>query len=134
MAAAVAWSAARARSREQRDLAFAATIVAMLLASPVTWDHSLLMLVVPVAIVWYYVARKVDSQLLLAAILFIPGFVPAYHVWRLLLEPTALPVMNRLADPWRSITALAIVTYCLLGILALALFSPLSHEERNEPA
>jgi Glycosyltransferase family 87 len=123
LTAAVARSAWRAKSREQRDLAFAAAVVAMLLVSPVTWDHSLLLLLVPVAILWYHIAKTAESQLLLAALLFVPTFVPACRLWQLMLEPVSLPVMNRLADPWRSVVALAIVTYCLLGLAALALFS-----------
>jgi hypothetical protein len=133
LTAAVAWSSWRANSRPRRDLAFAAAVVAMLLVSPVTWDHSLLILLVPVAILWYYVARSIESQLLLAALLYVPAFVPAVHLWRLLLEPTSLAVMNRLADPWHCVVALAIVTYCLLGLVALALFSPVARDDRDVP-
>jgi hypothetical protein len=47
------------------------------------------------------------------------------------LEPASLPVLNRVADPWQSLTALAIVTYCLLGLMALALFSPAAGKQPN---
>lgn len=40
----------RARTREDRDAAFAMAIAAMLLVSPVTWDYSLPLLLVPLAI------------------------------------------------------------------------------------
>jgi Glycosyltransferase family 87 len=122
IAAAVGWGAWRAQHRAQRDLAFAACVVGMLLVSPITWDHSLLMLIVPVCIVWYYLGTTARSQLLLGGLLFVPSFVPAFHLWRLFLGPAALPVMERLADPWKSVTILAIVTYCLLGLLAMALW------------
>jgi hypothetical protein len=39
------------QTRSQRDLAFAITMTAMLLVSPVTWDVSLLLLLVPIAII-----------------------------------------------------------------------------------
>jgi hypothetical protein len=122
LVAAVGWRAWRATTLEERDLSFAAAVVAMLLVSPVTWDHSLLLLVLPVSILWYYLAQTASTQLLLAALLVVPAFVPAMQVWELLLEPAWLPVMQRVADPSRSVVALALVTYCLLGLAAFALF------------
>jgi hypothetical protein len=41
----------KARTREQRDFGFAAVITAMLLVSPVTWDFSLPLLLVPVVLI-----------------------------------------------------------------------------------
>jgi alpha-1,2-mannosyltransferase len=40
----------RARTPEQRDVAFAAAVSAMLLVSPVTWDISMLLLLLPIAV------------------------------------------------------------------------------------
>jgi alpha-1,2-mannosyltransferase len=47
----VATLAYGARTRGQRDFAFASVITAMLLVSPVTWDFSLPLLLVPVALI-----------------------------------------------------------------------------------
>ena len=46
----VASAACRARRRDQRDLAFAMAVTAMLLVSPITWDYSLPLLLVPLAV------------------------------------------------------------------------------------
>jgi hypothetical protein len=46
----VAVSAYRAQKPAQRGLAFAATVIAMLLVSPVTWDFSLPLLLVPIVL------------------------------------------------------------------------------------
>jgi hypothetical protein len=46
----VATLAYRARTLAQRDLAFALAVTAMLLASPVTWDITLVLLLVPIAV------------------------------------------------------------------------------------
>jgi hypothetical protein len=48
--AVVAAAAYRARTRDQGDLAFALTATAMLLVSPITWDYSLPLLLVPLAV------------------------------------------------------------------------------------
>jgi len=128
---AVGWSAWRAESRERRDLAFAAAVVAMLLVSPVTWDHSLLLLLLPVAILWFYLANSIQSQLLLAGLLFVPTFVPANNLWELLLQPASLRMTQPLANLWESVVALAVVTYCLLGLAALAVFSPVRRDDQD---
>jgi hypothetical protein len=119
----VFWRSWWAQRGAERDLAFAAATIAMLLVSPVTWDHSLLLLLLPVAIVWYYQAGSLTMQALLAALLLVPGYIPACHLWQLLLEPASLPVLSRVADPATAVFGLALVTYCLLGLVALALFN-----------
>ena len=47
-----AWLTLRARTSPQRDLAWAAATIAMMLVSPVTWDHYFLMLALPFSILW----------------------------------------------------------------------------------
>jgi hypothetical protein len=47
----VASLAYRAKTLAQRDLAFSAAVTAMLLASPVAWDITLLLLLVPIAVI-----------------------------------------------------------------------------------
>jgi hypothetical protein len=42
----------RAQSRYERDHAFATCITAMLLVTPIVWDHYLLLLLLPVALLW----------------------------------------------------------------------------------
>lgn len=46
----VAWLAWRAADRGRRDRAFAAAVAAMVLVSPVSWSHSLVLLVIPVGL------------------------------------------------------------------------------------
>jgi hypothetical protein len=52
VAAVVAFCAARARSRSAADLAFGVALVGMLLVSPITWEHYLLLLPLPLAVLW----------------------------------------------------------------------------------
>jgi hypothetical protein len=42
----------RARSRAEKDQAFGLTVIAMLLVSPITWNHYLLLLLIPLAVTW----------------------------------------------------------------------------------
>ena len=49
---AIGWVVLRSRLRLERDLAFAITMTGMLLVSPVSWDHYLLLLTPVLAISW----------------------------------------------------------------------------------
>ncbi|MGC8642088.1 MAG: glycosyltransferase family 87 protein, partial [Isosphaeraceae bacterium] len=50
--AALAWAVRRDATGRKSDLTFALAVVAMLLVSPICWDHYLLLLLVPLAVVW----------------------------------------------------------------------------------
>jgi hypothetical protein len=50
--AVLSWIVLRARSCVETDQAFGLTIIAMLLVSPITWDHYLLLLLIPLAVMW----------------------------------------------------------------------------------
>ncbi|MDA1055138.1 MAG: glycosyltransferase family 87 protein [Planctomycetota bacterium] len=65
--AVVTW---HARSETARDHAFALTVTAMLLLSPVTWEHYFLMLLLPLAMLW-----KDDRRTFIARCVFVIAFV-----------------------------------------------------------
>jgi Glycosyltransferase family 87 len=73
VSAIVAVQAYLARTAAQRDLAFSAAITAMLLVSPVTWDFSLPLLLVPIATItqraWIERAHCVIAALLTTLII-----------------------------------------------------------------
>ncbi len=53
----------QARTRSQQDLAFAAVVTAMLLVSPVTWDNSLPLLLMPIAVLARMPAGRIGCRL-----------------------------------------------------------------------
>lgn len=83
----VATAVHRARTLEQRDLAFATAVSAMLLVSPVTWDVSMLFLLLPIAVL----ARAAGASrgmavalLLVFVVVWLPqrqlvGLIPGAH-------------------------------------------------------
>jgi hypothetical protein len=106
----------RARTRSQQDLAFAAVVTAMLLVSPVSWDISLPLLLVPIAVLGRSASRPrwMPAAFLLAlALVWMPQLLPtkvapgAHSVravsWAFVLGPPSLK------------------SYALLGLLALEL-------------
>jgi len=117
----------RARTLTERDLAFATTVTAMLLVSPVTWDHSLLLLLVPIAVI----ARSAEKSR------WIPAALPLILAIDWIPENT----LRELAKAGRSFTVIpwtfmlgapSLKFYALLGIFALGIAS-LRTEEANIP-
>src|SRR5262249_12406927 len=117
VAALVAAAALRARGRAGRDHAFGLSVTAMLLASPITWDHYFLLLLLPAALLaatrprprprWY-------AFLACLAVLWLPPEL--YHL-------VAGLRSSGLAQPWQTVTTLALQTYALLGLFVLGLVS-----------
>jgi hypothetical protein len=62
------WVVSRARTQTERDLSFGLTVTAMLLISPITWDHYLLLLMIPLAIAWIQLPPSQGFRLLFLAI------------------------------------------------------------------
>jgi Glycosyltransferase family 87 len=124
----VATVAHRARSLTEQDLAFATTVTAMLLVSPVTWDHSLPLLLVPIAVI----ARSAGkSQWILAALLLILAidWIPQHVL-------TGLAQAGRSFNtfPWTfMLGAPSLKFYALLGTFALGIAAHRAEQEKEGP-
>ena len=105
-----------ARTHVQRELAFASVVTAMLLVSPVTWDTSLPLLLIPIAVI----ANSVGSSRWMAAALVLILMVlwmPQVVLTRLALAGHSIRVAN-----WAfMLGAPSLKFYALLGIFALGL-------------
>jgi alpha-1,2-mannosyltransferase len=97
------------------DRIFAVTMLAMLLLSPVTWSHYLVLLWLPAAILWPSIAAR-------------RSFLVVYGVCIVAFWPTPLPLWKAalgwpdgVAAPWQTLTILAYPTYALLGLWVVAI-------------
>jgi hypothetical protein len=108
------WHVFVARGRAASpDLSFAACVCLMLLACPITWNQSLLLAVLPAAILWE-TAGDLAGRLALAFCTAVVWAHPAaVWQWRLGIQPPYGP-----AD---SVTYLAVKTYAVLGLYLLTL-------------
>jgi hypothetical protein len=106
----------QARTSAQRDIAFASVVIAMLLVSPVTWDYSLPLLLVPIAVIAKSTGRSHWMPFALMLILLVV-WMPQLVWTKLALGGRSLPVA-----PWHfMLGAPSIKFYALLGIFALGL-------------
>jgi hypothetical protein len=120
----------RARSRSERDWAFATCITAMLLVTPIVWDHYFLLLLLPVALLWTGLPRSGPARCDFRLILFVLWVTPSlwFHIF---LGVNRITWTQATALPWQTLTALSFQTYALLGLLMLGLRGP---RKGDEPA
>ncbi len=131
----LAWLVWRARSRVESDLAFGLTIIAMLLVSPITWDHYLLLLTIPLAVMW---TRLPQSNLVRT--LFLITLIPIWMEYLPLFD-ALIPggYKHGIAYPIHTICLLSYQCYALLMLFALIAAmslpksapAPLRGEERS---
>ena len=128
--AAVVFVVRRARSQSERDHAFAICITAMLLVTPIVWDHYFVLLLLPIALLWTSLPTSGPARWDFRLVLFILWMPPSLW-WKIFLGPDRITWTHSTALPWQTLTALSFQTYALLGLFALGLVSP---RNGNEPA
>jgi hypothetical protein len=113
--ASLAWIVRRATTPGQRDLAFGLTLTAMLLVSPITWDHYLLLLLVPIAVTWAHLPRSTAARALFAVILV--AFWSSPSIIQDLMIPRGKS--HGIADPLQTVTLLSYQCYALIALFGL---------------
>jgi hypothetical protein len=111
----------QARSRNACDLGFGLSIIGMLLVSPITWDHYLLLLALPLVLLW---RRLPASELVRGAFWFIVVIVwlPPQRIMEhlmILMDVEQRPEVGWIATPWETLTALSVHCYALVGLFGL---------------
>jgi hypothetical protein len=125
--AVVAALAYRAKTPAGRDLAFGLTVTAMLLVSPITWDVSLVFLLVPIAVIARASGRSQwmpATLILLLAVLWFPQHT--------LVALASMICPCRLASPAYMLGAPSVKFYALLVTFALGLAAFRAEEEQHE--
>ncbi len=111
-------------ARGDADLAYALTMLAMLLAGPITWDHTLLLLALPLALLWRRLSPGGwgrEGLGLLVAVLWLEPYRVMEHVLILMDAEYDFGGRNWVATPWATATALTAPCYAILAVFALAL-------------
>ena len=101
-----------ARTRSDLDQAFGLLVMATILVSPIAWDHYLLLLIVPLAIMWVHLERS-GSVRWIWMLMVITLFPPPGLLWKYLI-PGTWPHVT--ATPLYVLTALSFQFYTLLGL------------------
>ena len=107
------------------DRAFALTMIGMLLVSPITWDHYLLLLALPVAVLWQHLSRGGmgrEVMVLLLTVLCFPSGMVMEHVM-ILIDASHPPNAygHWIATTLETLTALSVPCYALVGLFVLTM-------------
>lgn len=120
------------RAPKDADLGFALCVVAMLLVSPITWDHYLLLLALPVAVLWQRLPQGGYGRETLMVCLFILCWEPAMvaeHGLILLDAERSRAAREWIATPLVTLTALSVMCYALMAIFLLGIMQSCRRKE-----
>ena len=126
--AAAAWKCWKAQNLAERDLAFGTCIIAMLLVSPITWDHYFLMLVLPLATLWKLVPPAPWRRAMILGAIIVLTTVYAKWIWDAAipgvgecpLRPGDVPSV---VTPLQTLTVISYPFYTLMALFVFALLS-----------
>jgi hypothetical protein len=113
----VAQRCRRAVTRNQRDHALGLAVIGLLLASPITWQHYLIMLLLPLAVAT--ASPRHWAALIAYRACFVVFWLPLNYFAALTMGPAALSqfIEGRSflppAQPWQVVLGIAIPTYAL---------------------
>src|SRR5262249_40282699 len=118
----LAWTIWRSQTPARLDLAFGLALTAMLLVSPICWDHYFLLLLLPWVLVWRGLRRSALARglFLLLSIAFWAPLDDLYMVAIPVTEDHGRLVWDAPA-PWQTLTVLSFQCYALLGLFVLLL-------------
>ena len=123
---AVTWLAGRraylATSDAEQDIAISMCVAAMLLVSPITWDHYFVILVPFIAVIWKHADSS--SRVALFVLILLLFTVRPTWIWdvapggrELALRPGDVPAVG---ETWHVLTVLSYQFYCLVALLLIA--------------
>jgi hypothetical protein len=120
----VAWKCLKAKSQGDCDLAFGLCIVAMLLVSPITWDHYFLLLLLPLAILWKVSPATMLNRCAILAAAVVLSSDPKL-IWDATIPGDGELVFTAdqiasVAQPWHTLTVVSYQFYALLALFVFA--------------
>ena len=123
--AVTAWTVravSRVSRRDTSDLAFSLCVIAMLIVSPITWDHYSVLLILPLIIAWQAERESPIARGILATILVLLLTISPYWIWHARgLGSTDVRLVPFPAEPVYVLTIISYPFYALLGFYLLVL-------------
>ncbi|MCL4203368.1 MAG: DUF2029 domain-containing protein [Pirellulaceae bacterium] len=120
-----AWKCWTSYSPAQRDIAFAVCILAVMLVSPITWDHYFLILILGWAILWRHLSRRLaDRTALLTSIIVLATLRPRW-IWDATIPGPGELVYFGDAEPSVALPVhvLTVISYQFYMLVALFLYA-----------
>jgi hypothetical protein len=103
------------RDDQDDDRAFALTVTAMLLVSPITWDHYATLLLLPLALAWTRLTAATVARITFLTLGLVLWMKPEDLHHAFIIGGTK----SVIATPWQTLCILSLHCYALLGLFAL---------------
>jgi hypothetical protein len=126
--AVLVWAIRKARTEPEKDHAFGLSILAMLLVSPITWNHYLVLLLLPLMTVWSRLHPGFAWRASFLVILVALGIDPS-----LLYKAIPGRFGVGMANPLHTFTILSVQFYGLIGLFALGLAEARAFGSNDNP-
>jgi hypothetical protein len=110
----------KASTRTDRDHAFAVCLSAMLLVTPIVWDHAFLLLLLPIALLWKSLPPSGPLRWWFRFCLVIV-WVKAAFWWTIFLSTGRVKGMRPTVATWQILTGVSLQTYALIGLFVLGI-------------
>jgi hypothetical protein len=107
----------RARTRDEHDLVFSLALVTMLLVAPITWDHYLVLLLVPLALLWVR-WRRLGGWIWLYLICLAAFWVPPAAIFDYV-QPGGTEASDHRVKYYETLISVSYQCYALLGLFAV---------------
>jgi hypothetical protein len=108
----------RSRTREADDFAYGLHITAMLLVSPITWDHYFLLLTQPILLVAYHLAKEDGLRRFLTPSIFLMWLNPLF-LWTLFLGADLITVFSIVSSTQKNIFIVSLPFYALVTMFTI---------------
>jgi hypothetical protein len=122
----------RSRSQVERDQAFGLAVTAMLLISPITWNHYFIMLALPVVVLSQQLSAVPRAKWVFWTCLAVL-WVPPDALWFVFMQVPVNMWLKSLARPVHSATVLSAQLYALLGLFAVGVVVHRNLPRRSDP-
>jgi hypothetical protein len=106
-------------------MAFGLTLTAMLLISPITWEHYFLFLALPLTQLWIALSPTRRPRVILLLVVICIWINPI-SIWTALIPEAGRAVVP--GTSFRSLTAVSLQCFALIGVFILGLTTRHSHE------
>ena len=104
----------RASHRESQDRAFGLSLTAMLLVSPITWDHYFLLLLLPIVLTWKGLSESMAERWCFVAVVFMLCVSPSV-LWKAFGRDD----LHGVVGPVETLTVLSVHLYAMLVLFWL---------------
>ena len=134
----LAWSGLSAKSQRCQDLTYGNFIIAMVLLSPVAWDHYYLLLLIPLGLFWNFARDSTPARIFLVLAIIVLGVIKPQWIWDATIPGDGelafgSGLQRSIAEPLHTLTVISYPLYILVALFVFGaiLFYTTLHSSKS---